>query len=488
MNNFKFKQLDLMTIVVMLIGWIPMVLLPFQDTTEPRYAEISRLMASTNDWITPWFEPGVPFWGKPPLSFWAQALSIKMFGTAEWAVRLPSWLVTCLGLVVLRLALHRVYNEKVSQWAVFILSSFALVYLNSGGVLTDPFLTFGTTLCFGSFIVCMSSDVPSKKWGYLFFIGLSIGLLSKGPLVIVLVGIPIAIYLGLNWSTFTVFKQSFPWKKGFVLMLVLVLPWYIMAEIKTPGFLNYFIVGEHILRYIDPGWTGDLYGTAHKEFYGKIWLHWLVSSLPWWPVLVVLLVKFKKNHVLEQKLATIKKKPLFSFVLAWSLWCGVFFTFSGNILWTYLLPSMVGFALIVAWFVDAQSEGNNPQMVISLTWLQRVGFLVPVFVVLFSCVAIVYPSMLRTEKGIVQYTEENSPQLPFMYFRKVPFSATYYSKRTVKSMDDEQMSDYFKNPTLSNQAAYIAVNKGSIDEFKQFSVGNLQEVYRSKHFILFKVN
>ena len=45
-----------------------MALMPFADTSEPRYAEIARVMASSGDWITPWFEPGVPFWGKPPLA------------------------------------------------------------------------------------------------------------------------------------------------------------------------------------------------------------------------------------------------------------------------------------------------------------------------------------------------------------------------------------------------------------------------------------
>ena len=80
--------------------FIGMALFPFADTTEPRYAEIARLMAETGDWITPWFEPGVPFWGKPPLSFWAQAASIKLFGVSEFAIRLPAWLAT-LGIVYL---------------------------------------------------------------------------------------------------------------------------------------------------------------------------------------------------------------------------------------------------------------------------------------------------------------------------------------------------------------------------------------------------
>ena len=43
---------------------------PLMDTTEARYGEVARKMAELGDWITPWYDVGVPFWGKPPLAFW----------------------------------------------------------------------------------------------------------------------------------------------------------------------------------------------------------------------------------------------------------------------------------------------------------------------------------------------------------------------------------------------------------------------------------
>ena len=43
-----------------------------------------------------------------------------------------------------------------------------------------------------------------------------------------------------------------------MLMLALSVPWYVVAERHTPGFLNYFLLGEHWHRFVTPGWGGDL--------------------------------------------------------------------------------------------------------------------------------------------------------------------------------------------------------------------------------------
>lgn len=61
-----------------------------------------------------------------------------------------------------------------------------------------------------------------------------------------------------------------------------------MAELKTPGFINYFIVGDNFLQFVDAGWHGGLYGTAHKETHGKIWLFWLIAAFTCSIVVIVL--------------------------------------------------------------------------------------------------------------------------------------------------------------------------------------------------------
>ena len=72
--------------IFILIRLVSLGLYPLMDTTEGRYGEIARKMAEMNDWITPWFDTGVPFWGKPPLSFWLSAYGFKLFGINEFAV------------------------------------------------------------------------------------------------------------------------------------------------------------------------------------------------------------------------------------------------------------------------------------------------------------------------------------------------------------------------------------------------------------------
>src|SRR5690606_27845966 len=198
-------------VMVLLLPLVSMELVPFYDTSEPRYAEMARVMAQTGDWITPWFNVDVPFWGKPPLSFWAQALSMKVLGVTEFAGRLPSWLCLITTNILLLTALKSMRGIGVALWAAIIYSTCTLVYISSGAVLTDPFLALGTTLSLVSFarvidsgerpVVGSVGQQPSSSgnrrnadvrwWQYGFFLGLTIGLLAKGPLAALIIFAPI---------------------------------------------------------------------------------------------------------------------------------------------------------------------------------------------------------------------------------------------------------------------------------------------------------
>ncbi len=59
---------------------------PLFNPDEGRYAEIPREMLSGGDWVIPHLN-GVAYVEKPPLQYWATALSLRLFGQNEFAAR-----------------------------------------------------------------------------------------------------------------------------------------------------------------------------------------------------------------------------------------------------------------------------------------------------------------------------------------------------------------------------------------------------------------
>ena len=79
------------------------------DWDEINFAEISREMLVRNNFLEPHIN-FISFTEKPPLYFWLQALSMKLFGINEFAARFPNAL---LGAIVLFLLGITFLFEKV---------------------------------------------------------------------------------------------------------------------------------------------------------------------------------------------------------------------------------------------------------------------------------------------------------------------------------------------------------------------------------------
>ena len=148
---------------------------PLTDTTEARYGEIVRKMVELGDWVTLWFDYGVPFWGKPPLAFWLSAVSAKALGVSEFALRLPSFL---LGLGMLGLVgglARRRRGDDLALIAILVLASSGLFFVASGAVLTDTALVFSVTLAMVAFwrgVIDPHSE--AVVWRYLLFAALGL--------------------------------------------------------------------------------------------------------------------------------------------------------------------------------------------------------------------------------------------------------------------------------------------------------------------------
>lgn len=481
-----------MSVRINYVGWLLLLvvgsrllgmwLLPLADTSEPRYAEIARVMAQSGDWITPWFEPGLPFWGKPPLAFWSEALAFRLFGVSDFAVRLPSWLATLATLwLVFRLA-RGWYGTPVAMRTVLIHSSLALVYVASGAVLTDPFLVLGTTWVMTA--LALARQESHWYWRYGLFLGLALGLLAKGPLVLVLVGLSLLLWWLLHADA-RAGLRALPWWRGVLLMLVLTLPWYLAAEAKTPGFLHYFLVGEHFLRFVDAGWAGDLYGSAHQRMRGTIWLYWLLATFPWGLVALWLLLRRAQATGWWRGLANLRQDGRLVFLLGWSLATPVFFTAAGNILWTYLLPALPAFSVLLARALERSEQASAAESVSPRHWPAA---LVPVGVLLFGLAIVWQPQWLKTEKKLVEFVQQE-PAATLLYVDSRPFSARYYSRGQAGLISMPELVTRLSTPS-GQQPLYLAVPLHRTDDVRTILLqvqNDVRPVFESQGYQLFEV-
>ncbi|ARP87548.1 ArnT family glycosyltransferase [Bordetella genomosp. 9] len=458
-----------------------MATMPFVDTSEPRYAEIARMMAASGDWITPWFTPELPFWGKPPLAFWIQALFIRAFGLSELAIRLSSmpamagmlWLCFVLG--------RRMASSGAARWAVLVFATMLLPAAAAGAVLTDPYLALGVAWSMTAFYMSMAA--PSWKWRYGFFLGLAVGLLAKGPLAVVLVAgsiVPWALWARVSPGLRGVRMPRLPWVWGSILVAVLVLPWYIAAEMKTPGFLRYFILGEHFYRFIDAGWGGDLYGNAHRRARGSIWLDWLLATLPWGvAALAALAWRWRVRGAWRADLVRIGNDARWSFLLSWTLVTPLFFTFSGNIIWTYPLPALPPLAV---WLGAAMPGTPGPRIRKALAVCLAV---VPLAFAAAGIAGMTSPQRFKTEKELVAQAHSMMRPGERLYFvRRLPFSAQFYSRGTAGEVEVEDVETVIPH---DGRRVFLAVAKGREDEIRPKLPPGARPVYESRLHRLFVV-
>lgn len=479
MNTHKKYDRNLIFLFWSMVAsrFLLMIFLPLTDTTEARYANIALIMAKTKDWITPYFDYNIPYWGKPPLAFWFQALSYRLFGIHDFVPRLPSMLITLATAWLIYKMLITISNKTTALWAIIVYISSLLVYALSGVVLLDTYLTFATTLSFVSFVMFLKGH--TKYWNYLFFVGLGVGILTKGPLALVLVGGSMFIWMILSFKDRFTKILELPLLKGILLMLLISLPWYILAEIKTPGFLHYFIVGENFDRFLDSGWKGDRYGHAHFKPLGTIWIMWLYSSLPWGLLGIIIILKKSIHKAFRKTFMQIVKKDDISLYAIWMLFPVVFFTFSANITPTYVLYGLPAMGILFSLYVTSENEcliKYQKRLLLSATIIPIIGIL-GIFYVIPNA------NTLKTEKFLISYYKNNAKHNePIFFIDHKEFSDTYYMNKKVVPISENAFYMQIKNhPKLKY---FVVMHKNAILKNKNIEK-SLHKVFSSERNVLY---
>ena len=335
-----FVLTGILTLRILLAG-----LAPITDPTEGRYAEIARGMAVSGDWVTPRVSidgEQVPYLGKPPLFFWTAALSIGLLGPSELAARLPALIASVILLAFMYYVLRRTKGVEIAAMAVVITATTGLVFVLSASVIVDVHLTLfvaGAVFAHCGFVEA-ENDRSRRRWSLLFFALLAGGVLTKGPVAIVLVVVPVVVWNAISGSWATLRAHS--WSAGFVVFALIAGPWFILAESRNPGFLEYFFVNENLLRFLSAGY-GDRYGTGHIFPRGSAVVMFVLGALPWTPVAIRLLARRRFEIV-----RSVLRDPRPSLFLIGFVWVVVFWSFARQLLPTYVLPAVPLFAAWLA--------------------------------------------------------------------------------------------------------------------------------------------
>lgn len=272
----------LLLLAGVLLRLVTLPLMALTDHTEARYAEIARLMVQLGDWVSPHVTPTDVFWAKPPLSTWSQAALMELFGVNEWSGRLASLGWALMGLWSLNWMLHATLGPLQRAAALAALMLCPMYFICAGAVMTDATLMATVLLVQAAWWRAATAPdaAARRRAGRVLAMGLGLALLTKGPAAGVLALLPPilhALWRRQGAVVGAILKDPLAW----LIWMALAVPWYVWAEQRTPGFLQYFLLGEHVMRFLQPGWKGDRYGFAHAQPIGMIWLFVLVSALPW---------------------------------------------------------------------------------------------------------------------------------------------------------------------------------------------------------------
>jgi 4-amino-4-deoxy-L-arabinose transferase-like glycosyltransferase len=465
-------------VVLLAVRLAAMFWVPLTDSTEARYAEIARKMLETGDWITPQFDYGVPFWGKPPLHTWLSALGMEIFGVGAFGARILILATTISVLGLVFAWVQRYQDRDQALLSTVVLASSVLFFGSAAFVMTDMVMVLGTTLSMVAFYNCATDPQARRLWGHLFFVGIAIGLLAKGPVALVVTVLPILGWLvtGRRWR----FYRVLPWRSGLLLALVLTLPWYIAAEIKTPGFLRYFLVGEHFERFVVSGWTGDLYGSGHARPKGMIWLYALAAFLPWTLFAMAL---FLRPSALRRSLARDDHGWL-QYLALWSLSALVLFTPAANILAAYALPSMpaAAVALVTVWAGTWGAPGRWARRFAAASIMAVAGLSLVIAVL-----AVAWPQSLtpKTERDLVAAAHQIDSAIQLHYWGGRSYSAEFYTRGQVEfTTDPERINALADN----DRPDAVAVPLNSLQDLSPLLASDFFQVGQFGRRVLFAEN
>ena len=364
-------------LLVCLLGFLPGIFqIPPVDRDEAYFAQATKQMIETGDYVDIRYQDDVRY-RKPVGIYWLQAavvntasaLGVPNARTSIWLYRLPS-LIGAIGAVLATYwcALAFVSRRGAVLAALMMMSS-SILGVEARLAKTDAVLLFMVVAAMAVlarvYLAPRRGD-PQPGWGQLaiFWTALAVGILIKGPMILMVVGLAAAALVVLDRSArWLLALRPLP---GLLWLFLLVLPWFIAIYARVGTQFLIGSVGEDMLAKV----------ASPQETHGA----------PPGLYLILFFVTFFPASILAGLAApavwAVRREPAARFLLAWLVPSWIVFELVVTKLPHYVMPLYPAIAILIAGAVETKVLSHRPWLVRGVMW----WFLVPIIV---SIVAVV---------------------------------------------------------------------------------------------------
>ncbi len=391
---------------------------------EPRYAQIAREMLAAHEQICAQAHASVmprslaptalrgsyqcllggtitpvlygrPWLEKPALYYWRTMSFYMELGVSDWSARLPS-ATGALAMIILAFLHLKRFRPGGHLDAALIMVSTVAVFAFARGASTD--MQLAAPFSMGMLGWYAWYETGKKFWLFdLYFFGAA-ATLAKGPVAPFMALAIMFLFLGLR-REWRALRRTI-WIPGILLYLVMVLPWYVAVQRRNPTFFYEFFLQHNLERY-----ATDLYHHRQPWYYYLVVL--VLGLMPWTALafsalldgLQISLAEWKARIKPQRYLGHVRAGDAFpEFLVLWTLFPIVFFSFSNSKLPGYILPSIPPLAILTGdYLFRIRRPGISKGLL--YTHAALTGFLT--FVLLLSPQYMVYHRIVPAPKALV---------------------------------------------------------------------------------------
>ncbi len=316
---------------------------PLLEPEEARYAEIPRQMLAEGRFVEPVLY-GEPYYQKPPLFYWLVMLCYAVFGPHDWAARLVP------AAAALLTVLATYWWGRRTVGAGTGLAGGLLLCLTARYAYFARMLALDGLLCLWVVLGLAAGHIAvregGRRWWMLSALACGLGVLTKGPVALVLVAGPLLLLMMLDRRTRPLGIRR--WLSYAGLALGPAAAWYAAMALRQPAAAWEFLWDHHVLRFVAP-----------RDHAQPVWFYLpglFLGMMPWtlllWPLGKFLVRKSRRT-------AARRPQALGVFLLA-SAWGLAFFSLAGCKRAGYVLPALPPLCLALGYYLNLLAGAWDP--------------------------------------------------------------------------------------------------------------------------------